>query len=109
MKTTMTECLEYLMVGESGDNNSGGNESEDMGKEERVRQVLGLLVESGLHLPPNVIFHNCKERGATFERRTVNRYLKELLQEGYVERVDGTDGFYRATTEGREYYFGDEK
>lgn len=78
-----------------------------MGKEERVRQVLGLLVESNLHLPPNVIFHNCKERGATFERRTVNRYLKELLDQGYVERVEGTDGFYRATSEGRAYYFGD--
>jgi len=78
-----------------------------MGKEERVRQVLGLLVESNLQLPPNVIFHNCKERGATFERRTVNRYLKELLEQGYVERVEGTDGFYRSTAEGRAYYFGD--
>ena len=90
-----------------GDNNSRDGELPSMGKEERVRQVLGLLVESNLHLPPKVIFHNCKERGATFERRTVNRYLKELLDKGYVERVEGTDGFYRATSEGRAYYFGD--
>jgi len=93
------------------DNSDGDNkdapQSNSMGKEERVRQVLGLLVETGLHLPPNVIFHNCKERGATFERRTVNRYLKELLDEGYVQRVDGTDGFYKATSTGRDYYLGD--
>lgn len=91
-----------------GANNSRDGESSGMGKEERVRQVLGLLVESNLHLPPNVVFHNCKERGATFERRTVNRYLKELLEQGYVERVEGTDGFYRATDEGRSYYFGEQ-
>ena len=78
-----------------------------MGKEERVRQVLGMLVETDLHLPPNVIFHNCKENGATFERRTVNRYLKELLEDGYVARVNGTDGFYKATSKGRKYYYGD--
>lgn len=82
-------------------------ETNSMGKEERVRMVLGLLVETQLHLPPNVILHNCKERGATFERRTVNRYLKELYDDGYVERVEGTDGFYRATRDGEEYYYGD--
>lgn len=79
-----------------------------MGKEDRLKAVLGLLVEKDMHLPPNVIFHNLKERGATFERRSVNRYLKELLEEGYVDRVPDTDGFYRATEAGREYYFNDE-
>jgi Fe2+ or Zn2+ uptake regulation protein len=95
------------MIGGSGANNSNDDERDTMGKEERVRQVLGLLVETDLHLPPNVILHNCKERGATFERRTVNRYLKELLAEGYVEKVEGTDGFYKATQRGRDYYYGD--
>ena len=104
----MTGGVDKTPHEEFGGNNSRGGELSGMGKEERVRQVLGLLVESNLHLPPNVIFHNCKERGATFERRTVNRYLKELLEQGYVERVEGTDGFYRATSEGRAYYFGDE-
>lgn len=103
----MLEGIERNMNDTNGTNNTDGDETRDMGKEERMRQVLGLLVETGLHLPPNVIFHNCKERGATFERRTVNRYLKELLEKGYVERVDGTDGFYKATHEGREYYLGD--
>lgn len=75
-----------------------------MGKEERKRIVLRLLVESGLDLPPQVIFHNCKKRGATFERRSVDNYLSELQDEGYVERVPDTQGFYRATDEGRDYY-----
>lgn len=95
------------MADTNGGSNNGDSESRSMGKEERMRQVLGLLVEKDLHLPPNVIFHNLKKSGATFERRTVNRYLKELLEEGYVERVEGTDGFYRATRKGRKYYLGD--
>lgn len=103
----MTEYEWKNQAHKFGANNSRGSKLSNMGKEERVRQVLGLLVESNLHLPPNVIFHNCKERGSTFERRTVNRYLKELLEQGYVERVGGTDGFYRATKDGRAYYFGD--
>ena len=103
----MLDGIERNMGNTNGTNNNDRPEPGNMGKEERVRQVLGLLVETDLHLPPNVIFHNCKEKGATFERRTVNRYLKELLEEGYVERVDGTDGFYKATPDGREYYFGD--
>ena len=104
----MPKVIEQSMSDNSGGNNSKPDESSSMGKEERVRQVLGLLVETELHLPPNVIFHNCKERGATFERRTVNRYLKELLKEGYVERVNSTDGFYKATEKGRRYYYGDQ-
>jgi len=103
----MLDGIEQRMDGPNGADNSDTDETDDMGKEERVRQVLGLLVETELHLPPNVILHNCKERGATFERRTVNRYLKELMEEGYVERVDGTDGFYKATERGRKYYYGD--
>ena len=103
----MLDGIEQRMNAEDGENNSEARDSDSMGKEERIRQVLGLLVETDLHMPPNVILHNCKERGATFERRTVNRYLKELLEEGYVEKVEGTDGFYKATKEGREYYYGD--
>jgi len=77
-----------------------------MGKEERKRQVLGLLVESGLDLPPAVIFHNLKQRGATFERRSVDNYLKELREEGYVEKSDDSKGYYSATRKGRNFYLG---
>lgn len=77
-----------------------------MGKEERKRLVLGLLVESGLHLPPAVIFHNCKQQGATFERRSVDNYLSELRTDGLVEKVADTKGYHKATEKGRNYYFG---
>lgn len=79
---------------------------DSMGKEERKRLVLGLLVETRLHLPPAVIFHNCKEQGATFERRSVDNYLSELRKEGLVEKVPDTKGYHKATEKGRNYYFG---
>jgi repressor of nif and glnA expression len=75
-----------------------------MGKAERKRQVLGLLVESGLDLPPAVIFHNLKRRGATFERRSVDNYLAELRDEGYVTKTDDSKGYYSATEKGRDHY-----
>jgi repressor of nif and glnA expression len=69
----------------------GGN----MGKEQRMAKVLELLQESDLALPPGVIFRNLKYRGVTFERRTLDNYLEELVDDGMVQKVepDGlTDG-----------------
>ncbi len=63
-------------------------EDDNMGKEDRKRQVLRLLVDSGFALPPAAIFRNAKLRGATFERRSVNNYLDELVDEGLVAIVD---------------------
>ena len=79
-----SDSLDSLVA--SGDNLPIGGKSSNMGKEERKRMVLGLLVESGLELPPAVIFDNLKRRGATFERRSVDNYLQELqlLQEKYT-------------------------
>jgi predicted transcriptional regulator len=79
-------------------------EKESMGKEERKRQVLGLLVESDLALPPAVILWNAKDRGATFERRTLDNYLEELVEDGYVKKADEKRGYYRATADGRDHY-----
>ena len=59
-----------------------------MGKEDRKRRVLSLLVETGLALPPAVIFRNVKYRGADFERRSVNNYLAELADDGLVMKID---------------------
>ena len=76
-----------------------------MGKEERKRVVLRLLVESGLALPPAVIFYNAKKKGATFERRSVDNYLNELVVADYVVREDKKRGYYSATADGRDYYY----
>lgn len=92
----------------SDDNLPVGGDGGSMGKEERKRMVLGLLVESGLELPPAVIFDNLKKRGATFERRSVDNYLAELREEGLVERTDESKGYNVATEKGRKRYYGTE-
>jgi len=92
-------------AGESGGDMSQGGNDETMGKEERQRRVLQLLVETGLHLPPKVIHHNCRHRGAEFSRRSVDNYLSELQEMGYVEIVAEQEGYYAATDAGREYFY----
>lgn len=87
----------------AGDISMGFNNGA-MGKEERKRQVLGLLVESGLALPPAVILYNAKRRGATFERRSVDNYLDELQEDGFVRKEDDKRGYYVATERGRDHY-----
>ena len=66
---------------------TGPGEYSSMAKEDRMRQVLNLLTETGMALPPAVVFRNLKLRGATFESRSVNTYLKELTEGGYVRKV----------------------
>jgi len=87
-----------------------------MGKEDRKMQVLSVLVDSDLALPPAVIFRNAKLRGATFERNSTDNYLRELLDEGYIQKVgpgkleDGDlvevpsseEGYFIATESGHE-------
>jgi predicted transcriptional regulator len=88
-----------------GEGMAENDDNDSMGKEERKRQVLGLLVESGLALPPTAILWNCKAEGATFERRTLDNYVEELVEDGYIKKVDEKRGYYQATQSGRDYYF----
>jgi repressor of nif and glnA expression len=101
----------------NGENITSCRDASTMGKEERMRLVLEILDESQLALPPAVIFRNLKVRGATFERRSVNNYLEELSEQGYLRKVDpkhmeeggyetvGPDetGYYIITEEGSEH------
>ena len=106
MEQTKHDCSKNSNTVRFGTNLQLAPDGGDMGKEERKRQVLGLLVESGLDLPPAVIFHNLKQRGATFERRSVDNYLGELREQGYVEKSDDSKGYYSATKKGRNFYLG---
>jgi predicted HTH transcriptional regulator len=63
-----------------------------MGKQERKEQTLELLVKSNCAFTPYVLFRNLKLRGATFERRSVNKYLAELVNEGLVEKIEYEKG-----------------
>jgi repressor of nif and glnA expression len=59
-----------------------------MGKDDRIEMTRRLLVESGQAMPTQVIVRNLKRRGATFERSTVQRYLRELVERGEVVKID---------------------
>ena len=74
-----------------------------MGTEERERAILELLSESGLALPPKVIYVNLKIRGATFSERTVHRRLSALLERGLVEKPPEKEDYYRISEAGGEY------
>jgi Fe2+ or Zn2+ uptake regulation protein len=66
--------------------------------------ILEYLVDVSLALPPKVLYYNMKsDREITFSERTLKRRLKLLMEAELVDRVDGTDGYYRISPTGREY------
>lgn len=68
----------------------------------RDEAILKYLAEVELALPPKVLYYNMKEgREITFSERTLKRRLKLLMEGGLVERVEGTDGYYRLSDDGR--------
>lgn len=101
MRGTSESCANCSKSDNSDASNSGRFDSREVGKEDRKRRVLALLVESDLSLPPEVIFHNVKPRGADFERRSVDNYLNDLVQDGLVDKVDEKRGYYAATAAGK--------
>lgn len=78
-----------------------------MGKEERRRAILEFLADSDLALPPKPIYINMRRRGATFGRKTVERHLKDMVEEGLVDRVLEEEGYYAITEDGRRYLEGE--
>jgi len=59
-----------------------------MAPEDRRQQVLEVLQQSGVAMTAVDVFRNCKIRGATFERRTTKYYLKQLLEDDKVVKVN---------------------
>lgn len=87
-----------------------------MGKQERKQRVLAFLVDSRLALPMTPLFRNMKYNGADFSESSLNNYLAELRDEGYVERIDAEKfaegvvvvsddhpAYWIATSDGSEY------
>jgi len=60
----------------------------NMPKSDREEAVLALLAEIGEPLPPSVIYRILRLRGATFARRSVERYCSELSERGDLEKID---------------------
>jgi len=117
MPSIERRCKVFSELDKFGTNIEGQATDGGMGKEDRKRRVLSLLVETNLALPPAVIFRNVKYRGADFERRSVNNYLSELADEGLVIKVDpkslesgelqkvsmAKEGYFVATDAGVEF------
>lgn len=74
-----------------------------MGKTERKLAVLEFLEENDLVLPPKAIHLNMTRRGATFSLNTVQRHLREMMEDGYVAKNDEAESYYQITDKGREW------
>ena len=59
-----------------------------MAREDRVDFVRETLAACRVPLRSIDVFRACRVRGATFERRSTNTYLRELVDEGAVLKVD---------------------
>lgn len=65
--------------------------------------ILEYLADMSLALPPKVLYYNMKvDREITFSERTLKRRLKLLMEAELVDRVEGTDGYYRISSAGRD-------
>ena len=87
-----------------------------VGKAERKQRVLAFLVDSRLALPRVALFRNLRYHGADFSDSSLHNYLRELREEGYVERIDAEafaegrvavsdddPGYWIATSDGFDY------
>lgn len=87
----------------------------DVAKEDRKRRVLAFLVDSRLALPRTALFRNLRYQGADFSEGSLKNYLRELREEGLVERIDAEKfaegqvsvsdddpGYWVATSDGRD-------
>jgi len=76
------------------DDNSGGSnktvtDNENVPPEDRREKVLAFLGEHDIALPPLAIYAGLKrQEGITFSYRTVQNALSDLIEEGYVQKVD---------------------
>lgn len=65
--------------------------------------VLEFFEEQDIAMPPAVVSFNIE--GASYA--TVKRRLPVLAENGLLEKVDETKGYYRITDRGRAYLAGD--
>ena len=65
--------------------------------------ILELFEEAGIAMPPAVVTYNL----SGVSHPTVKRRLPVLTEEGLLERVDESKGYYRITDHGRAYLAGD--
>lgn len=99
-----------------GDGNYHATDGGNVGKRERKHRVLAFLVDCRLALPRLALYRNLAYQGADFSDGSLKNYLRELREEGYVERIDADEfasgrvvvsdedpGYWLVTSEGHEY------
>lgn len=75
-----------------------------MSKEDRREVILQFLADTGLALPPTPLYYNMKrDMFVTFSKRTMQRHLKEMRDEGLVRKIEQGDGYWEITEDGRQY------
>lgn len=96
-----------------------------MPRSDREDQILQFIHEQGIPLPPGVIYRGMRQRFfITYVQRTLSRMLDDLVQDGYLVRVDTAaldrgeietlptdtdqEGWYWITEKGRERIGADE-
>lgn len=84
-------------------------DSDDMGKEDRQRQVLQFMAEYPLAMPPTLIYRNLKlHKNITFSDQSVENYLDEFVERGWVDRVEKSPldagNLIEADDDSRAYY-----
>lgn len=73
----------------SGNCNTRASNDETVPPEDRREKVLAFIHEHDMALPPLAIFAGLKRQyDITFSYRTVQNALSDLLDDGYVIRVD---------------------
>ncbi|WP_254831605.1 hypothetical protein [Haloglomus salinum] len=68
-----------------------GGDDEYVAKEDRKRRVLAFLVDTGMAMTRKVLYRNLRYNGADFSESSLKNYLKELRDDGLVERVDAKE------------------
>jgi len=86
-------------------------------KQDRVDELLEVLVNIDAAVSTVVLYRNARLRGARFARRTAANYLYDLHERGHAKKVDPealerrelivveseTSGYWMPTEAGREY------
>lgn len=70
----------------------------------REETVLEYLAKTEMTLTPKLIcWHLVNQEGVKISQNTVSAHVRELEENGYLEKVEGGRGWYRISDKGRQY------
>lgn len=85
-----------------------GEKNGGMSRDERERAILRFLSERDVALPPKPLYENLVlKEGITFSRRTVQRLMSSMHDEGLLVKLDISGGYYEISGLGERYLAGE--